>query len=277
MIKDIIANLPLHAQRDVVAPFAADLAGRFGAQLTGIVFKYQPVMPPDVLGLTDAHFIEEQEAQAKKLAEGAIERLNFEIKREQVPWASRLIEASADEAPRKFAEIARTFDLVVLGQADPENPSVDDIIAEAALFESGRPVLLVPYIQTACFQRDRVAIFWDGSRPAARAAADALSLVEASSKIHLVSVHGDRELPEDINGVDMASHLARHGHDVQFDRLTISAGTDITSIILNFVADKDIQLLVMGGYGHSRLREFVLGGATRGILRSMTVPTLMSH
>jgi nucleotide-binding universal stress UspA family protein len=113
--------------------------------------------------------------------------------------------------------------------------------------------------------------------PAARAAADALALIEENSEIHLISIRGERELPKEIENVEMTSHLARHGHAVNLHNLTIGNGTDVTSTILNFVADKGIQLLVMGGYGHSRLREFVLGGATKGILQSMTVPTLMSH
>lgn len=277
MIKDVVVNLPIYAKKDVVTRFASSLAGQHGAHIAGVAFRYLPVAPPDVLGLMDAAFIDDQQAQAKKLAEDAIDRLRFEIKREQVPWASRMIESTVDEAPRKFAEIARTFDLVVVGQSDPDNPSVDDLIAEAALFESGRPILLVPYIQTAPLRTDRVAICWDGGMPAARAAADALSLIEKNSEVHLISIHGERELPKEIENVEMTSHLARHGHTVNLHNLTIGNGTDVTSTILNFVADKGIQLLVMGGYGHSRLREFVLGGATKGILQSMTVPTLMSH
>jgi nucleotide-binding universal stress UspA family protein len=277
MIKDIVVNLPIHAKQDAVTRFAASLAGQHGSHLTGVAFQYLPVAPPDILGLTDAHFIDEQQAEAKRLADGAIERLRFEIKREQVPWTSRVIEASADEAPRKFAEIARTFDLVVVGQSDPDNASVDDLIAEAALFESGRPVLLVPYIQTSALRTDQVAICWDGGRPAARAAADALSFIEKASEIHLLSIHGERQMPEESEKVEMTTHLARHGHTVTLHNLKVGNGTDVSSTILNFVADKGIQLLVMGGYGHSRLREFVLGGVTKSILQSMTVPTLMSH
>lgn len=277
MVKDIVVNVPIHAKNDAVTRFVTSLAGQYGAQLTGVVFQYLPVAPPDVLSLMDAHFIDEQQAQGKKLADSAVERLRFEIKREQVPWTARVLEASADEAPRKFAEIARTFDLAVVGQADPDNPSVDDLIAEATLFESGRPILLVPYIQAAPFRTDRVAICWDGSRPAARAVADALPLIKSTSELHLVSVHGEGKSPKEVSNVDMASHLARHGFQVNLHNLTLAPDTGITSTILNFVADKGIEFLVMGGFGHSRLREFVLGGATRGILQSMTVPTLMSH
>lgn len=275
MIKDILVNLPVNTTHDAVAPFAATVAGTFGSQLTGVAFRYEPVIAPDVLNFPNAHFMDAQVAEAKKRAEAAVERLGFEIRRAQVPWTTKQIDSSADTAPGKFAEIARTFDLVIVGQADPDQPGVDDLIAEAALFESGRPILLVPYIQTKPFQADRVALCWDGGRPAARAVADALPLVKPGTEIKLVSITGDRKLPEEMAGVDMADHLARHGYSVERHYLATTA--DIASTILNFVAENDIDLLVMGGYGHSRVREFILGGATRGILGSMTVPALMSH
>lgn len=275
MIKDAIVNLPLHSKRDVVTPFATSFAGAYGAHLTGIAFRYVPVVAAEVLGLADPHFVERQEAESKKAADEAVERLGFEIRREQVPWSSKQIECSLEAAPGKFAEVAHAFDLVIVGQAGPDGSGVDDLIVEAALFVSGRPTLIVPYIQTEAFRTERVAICWDGSRPAARAAADALALTKPNSAIHLVSILGERELRQEIGGIDMAGHLARHGHKVTVHNPML--GANIASTILNFVADNGIQFLVMGGYGHSRLREFVVGGVTRGILQSMTVPTLMSH
>jgi len=275
MIKDVVVNLPINAAQDAVTPYATSLAGAFGSQLTGIAFQYQPIIAPDIMGLTDARFAEKQEAEAARKAEAALQRLRNEIQREQIPWTARAVDVSAEEAPGKFAEIARAFDLAIVGQEEPDRAGVENLIAEATLFESGRPTLVIPYVQRKAFCADRVAVCWDGSRPASRAINDMLPLLHRDSDIKLVTIQGERALREELPGADMAEHLARHGYKIELHNLTI--GEDIASTILNFVADRDIDLLVMGAYGHTRLREFILGGATRGILESMTVPTLMSH
>jgi nucleotide-binding universal stress UspA family protein len=179
-------------------------------------------------------------------------------------------------ASDQFARIARRFDLSVVGQAEPDKDAVADMIIEAALFESGRPVLIVPYIQKAGLKLDRVLVCWDGSRNAARAIADAMPFLTRASAIDVVVIEGERAKSEELSGVDIGHHLARHGLKIEVKRI-VTSETDVPSTILSYAADASSDLIVMGGYGHSRLREFVLGGATRGILTAMTVPTLMSH
>ena len=136
---------------------------------------------------------------------------------------------------------------------------------EAALFESGRPVLIVPYIQKAGLKLDRAMVCWDGSRNAARAIADALPLLARAKAVEVVIVTGEPGKERRDRGADIAHHLARHGLKVEVERL-VAGDIDIASTILSRAADLGADLIVMGGYGHSRLREFVLGGATRGIL-----------
>lgn len=150
------------------------------------------------------------------------------------------------------------------------------MIVEGALFGSGRPVIVVPYIQRKGLKLDRVVVCWDGSRAAARATGDAMPFLTRAKKISVVTVGAAPAKSEDVPGADIAQHLARHGRNVEVQRLVV-ADIDTTSAILSYVADAGADLIVMGGYGHSRLREFVLGGVTRGILGSMTVPVLMSH
>jgi nucleotide-binding universal stress UspA family protein len=124
----------------------------------------------------------------------------------------------------------------------------------------------------------RVLAAWDGSAPAARALGDALPLLRQAGRVSLVVVDPERlggrvgERP----GADMAAHLARHGVKVEVQALP-SGGLATADVLLDLAADTGAELLVMGGYGHSRLREFVLGGVTRSILGTMAVPTLMSH
>ncbi|MGA8920965.1 MAG: universal stress protein, partial [Pseudolabrys sp.] len=103
----------------------------------------------------------------------------------------------------------------------------------------------------------------------------AMPFLHRAKSIDLVSIMGERDLRQEIGGADMRKHLSRHGLNVEPKRLQMM--NDITATILNYAAESASDLLVMGGYGHTRFREFVLGGATHGILESMTVPTLMSH
>jgi nucleotide-binding universal stress UspA family protein len=137
-------------------------------------------------------------------------------------------------------------------------------------------VLVVPYIQRAGLTLDHVMLCWDGSRSAARAAGDAMPFIRRSNLVQIVVVGSEVAKSDEIRGADIASHLARHGAKVELNRINTTE-TDVAGIILSQAADESADLLVMGGYGHSRVREFILGGVTRGILSSMTLPTLMSH
>jgi nucleotide-binding universal stress UspA family protein len=276
MIKDIVVNLPLTSKPNATTSFATSLAGFFNAHLSGIAFIYEPIIPVVEIGAAvSAKYIEEQEAEAKKLAQAAIDNFNFEIRREAISSATHSIETSDAGAPGRFAEIARGFDLAIVSQSKPDALKMNDLIAEATFFESGRPTLIVPYIQRGAFRPDRVVICWDGSRVATRAVADAMPFLMRAKKIELIIISGDRPIRNELPGADIAQHLARH--DLKVDVKALSMATDAATTILNFAADTGADMLVMGAYGHSRLREFILGGATRGILETMTVPTLMSH
>ena len=161
-------------------------------------------------------------------------------------------------------------------QAEPDQAALDGLIVEAALFDSGRPMLVVPYIQRNGLRLDRILLCWDGSRSSARAVADALPFLRRAKAVEVVTVASEPAKSDEMRGADIAHHLARHGVKVELKRI-VTAETDVASTILSHAADSSADFLVMGGYGHSRLREFILGGVTREILASMTVPVLMSH
>jgi nucleotide-binding universal stress UspA family protein len=254
---------------------AASLASYFDAHLTGIAFILWPVIACAKFGPAEAKFIKEQDAAAKQAADAALERLAFEVRRENISWDSHEIAISVDGAPGRFAEIARAFDIAVVAQADPDGNSIDELIAQAALFQSGHPILIVPYVQKAAFKVDRILILWDGGATATRAIVGAVPFLHRAQQIDLVSIAGERDLREELAGADMVKHLSRHG--VKAQQIRVQMVDDVSTTILNHAAENAPDLLVMGGYGHSRFREIVLGGATRGILQSMTVPTLMSH
>jgi len=149
------------------------------------------------------------------------------------------------------------------------------LLIEAALFDSGRPVVVVPYIHKGPAKLDNMALCWDGSRAAARAMNDAMPLMRRAKSIDIVMIRHTSDRGE-IEGADIAQHLARH--DLPITLTEVPQGeVDVGNTILNYLADHAIDLMVMGGYGHSRLREQMFGGTTRTVLASMTTPTLMSH
>jgi nucleotide-binding universal stress UspA family protein len=136
-------------------------------------------------------------------------------------------------------------------------------------------VLVVPYIQRTDIKLDRVIVGWDGSSSAARAAGDAMPFLERAKMVQVVVV-SERGKSDEIPGADIAQHFARHGVTVEVKQI-VAPDAKPAEVLLSHAADTSADLLVLGGYGHSRLREFVLGGVTRSILETMTVPTLMSH
>jgi nucleotide-binding universal stress UspA family protein len=220
--------------------------------------------------------IDAQRAQSREAADAAAARFEQAAKRSGLSAEHHVAEATLAGAADAFGSIARRFDISVVGQAEPKKLAAQDLIIEAALFESGRPVLIVPYIQREGLKLDRVMVCWDGSRNAARAVGDAIPLLVRAKAVEVVLVASEPGKSDELPGADIAHHLARHGLKVELQRI-VSPGLDVANTILSHAADAGTDLIVMGGYGHSRMRELVLGGATRGILASMTVPTLMSH
>lgn len=275
MIKDIVVNLSLGDRRDPAAEFAVDMARKLEAHVEGLVLTYEPFVPAAEM-IVPPELIDMQRDENDRLSAAAIGRFNELTRRNAVSAETRSIEAAAAAAPDTFARVARRFDLSVVSQPRSESQGTDEMFVEAALFGSGRPVLVVPYIQQAGLKLDRVLVCWDGSRTAARATADALPLLARAKTTEVVTVTDGSASTEEIPGIDFAQHLARHGIKVELKRL-VRGDIDVADVILSHAADTSTDLIVMGGYGHSRLREFVLGGVTRKFLKSMTAPTLMSH
>ena len=276
MIKDIVVNLPIGASRDAAISFAAFTAARLGAHLTGIAFVYEPLLPVMVGMYRTPAIIESQRAENARIAQDAVVKFEEAVRLAGISAESHKIETPVTDAPAVLARMARRFDLTVIAQPEPEQPALARLLVEAALFESGRPVLVVPYIQAAPLSLDRVLVCWDGSRNAARAVGYAMEFLVAAKSTEIVIVTGEAAKSDELPGADIARHLARHGAKVDVKGIAATE-IDVANTILSYAADAFADFLVMGGYGHSRMREFLLGGVTRGILASMTVPTLMSH
>ncbi|RPI42642.1 MAG: universal stress protein [Betaproteobacteria bacterium] len=168
----------------------------------------------------------------------------------------------------------RYADLIVVGQASPKEGG----IAQSLVLNAGRPVLIVPRDYEPRRVGEHVLVAWNASREATRALTDALPILSRASQVDVLTVNAEprREGHGELPGADIALYLTRHG--VRANVLQTSGDDiDVGEWLLSRAADLASDLVVMGAYGHSRLRELVLGGATRTVLESMTVPVLMSH
>ena len=275
MIKDMVVNLGLGANNPA-SDFAISVADAFEAHVLGVAFVYDPVIPGSVMGGIPPEFIESQRRESENKVQQAIARFEQVAKRVGVAYETRTLNASIAGAADRLGHLARRFDLAIVGQPERERAATAEVVDEGVLFDSGRPVMFVPYIQKSGLKLDRVMLCWDGSRAATRAINDAMPFLEKAKQVELVIVSSKAGKANELTGADMGQHLARHGLKVEVKRIT-SPDIDVTSTILSYAADSSADMIVMGGYGHSRLREFILGGVTRGLLETMTVPTLMSH
>ena len=276
MIKDIVVNLSVTEGGSFAGDYAVSVASAFDAHLVAIAFVYDPIVPVAATGYIPPEVIETQQRDSENAAKAAIDRFTAAASRAGISAEPLTLSASLAGAGDQFGRIARRFDLAVVAQAEPQKSEVEELIAESTLFESGRPVIVVPYIQKTPLKLDRVMVCWDGSRPATRAIADSMPLLERAGLVELVIVANERGKQDEIAGADMGQHLARHGLKVDVKRIA-GGDIDVADTLLSHAADSAADFIVMGGYGHSRLREFVLGGVTRTILQSMTLPALMSH
>jgi nucleotide-binding universal stress UspA family protein len=186
------------------------------------------------------------------------------------------------EKPKDLIETitrrARYADVAILSQADPDHPLFDTLAAlpEMVMLGCGRPVLIIPYSARGNAVGKRILIAWNGTREAARAVADALPLLNAAEAVTVLTIVPENDESPVQPAHELARQLAQHGIRAEASQIT-ARDLDAGDLILSRIGDLGCDLLVMGGYSHSRSREFILGGVTRGILESMTVPVLMSH
>jgi nucleotide-binding universal stress UspA family protein len=277
MLNDILVHLPVERPADPVIDCAVSVARLFEAHLDGIACAYQPINPAIVVGASAAYYAEA--TQYTTNVDRATQRLaqfRSAVGAAGVSHDGRTIADSPAMANETLSTLARMYDLNIVAQPDPAHPCHYDGLPEAVLFNSGRPMLLVPYIHAGPLQPQRVLICWDTSRPAARAVHDAMPWLRKAKTIEIVTINEDPDAPTETSCEALVAHLARHNLSATTNKFTCD-NSKIHSALLSLAADTCVDLMVMGGYGHSRLRELILGGVTRGMFKSLTVPTLMSH
>ena len=269
-IRDILIMIDGTQRNAALLALTCSLAARHDARVIGLrcADPLSPVMlyADPTAGLMVADLLEELMVKARAEASVMAAGFNERLRLENVLGEWRYIEASAwDRAPTE----ARLSDLIVLQQ-----PDGDGRLVEEMLFRSGRPVLVVPRLGEHKTPGRHILVGWNDSREAARAVHDAMPLLQRAESVTVLTA--DSAGADAMPGGDIAAHLARHGVVVSLTRSS-DAEADPTDLLLNAAADRGADLIVVGGYGHSRLREMVLGGVTRGLLHQMTVPVLFSH
>lgn len=273
-IKDILLHIDTSDRGAGVSDFALSLATEMGAHLTaaGVVLEIVPPAsfmgeyPYDIMAEAMDQVREAAETTFKKIAAAAPATVQTELV---------MIQAISGQAREDFGRLARHFDITIAGQGGDEGGSDDELMVEGALFSSGRPVFVVPNIHKGPAKLGKAMVCWDGGLPSARALAGSIDILKRAGKVEVVSIAG-RNLPnEELPGFNITRHLTRHGISATLKKLP--AAQDIGATLLSYAADSGADYMVMGAYGHSRLREFVLGGTTRTILGSMTIPVLMAH
>ena len=257
---------------------ALSLAKQGDAHLTGLFTSFTPEPGSFYVMAGNAElYVEQRQRRAER--EGALERLyRAELVRAKVSgeWKS-----SAEYANTVVPQAARLADLTILGQYNRDDPDafVAEQFVENTVLASGRPVLVVPYAGSVDTIGSHVMLAWDGSREATRAWHDALPFLARAKRVTILTINAlAHEAPAGrLPGVDIAAVVSRYCANVVTDEIEGVKGDPIGEMLLSRAADLGADLIVMGCYGHGRWRELVLGGATRSILKSITVPVLMSH
>ncbi|NCT85333.1 MAG: universal stress protein [Comamonadaceae bacterium] len=278
-IRSILVNLDNGKHTPARVAAAAALALRHEAHLVGLASTGWIVLPAFDDSLGPAGYQETAIRELRDIAEGCVNDFRRQVERLSVPSFEHRIEVGypVDAMPRA----ARYCDLAVVTQVDPDEDYLlrDPQLAPHVLLRSGRPLLLLPYAgECAVAPARRVLVGWNASREAARALHDALPWLRDAETVEVAVF----ETPEDVDldhgdipGADIGLWLARHGVKVDVKYVPSSVGAG--EALLSHAADMSADLIVAGGYGHSRFREVVLGGVTRTLLRSAPVPVLLSH
>lgn len=280
--KDLLVHLDSSRHGADRLAYAVEWAKRDHAHLTGL---YTLDLVPSLAEIARAHpggieyFDTYVQLRATEIDRAKDVESEFRSALEGVEFQGewRFVEGAPAET---VALHARYADLTIVGQVDPAKPGAGTsrLIPEQTLLSSGRPLVILPYAGQFQSIGRYVVVGWKPTREAARALADALPILERAEKVTVLTVNPDRgpDAETGIAAADIALHLARHGVRVEA-RTMIADHIETGDVLLNEVADNGADLLVIGGYGHRRLREAMFGGVTRHILESMTVPVLMAH
>jgi nucleotide-binding universal stress UspA family protein len=277
MLKNLLVHIPSERQVRAVVDGAISLAVARDAHLDAVSVGYESANVGLVVdgGAAVAAVFEVEHERALARANAALAVFEAEARNAGITYGLKALADLPVEAATTVGVSARLYDLAIALQPEPDRDTFDNVMPQEILFQSGGPVLFIPYTHKGPFEPRHIGIAWDGSRLAARAVRDAAPFLARAESITIISIN-ETQAPAGADAAILAAYLARHGQKAQIERSSADHA-DIQPTILSIAADTGLDLIVMGAYGHSRLRERLLGGVTRGMLQSMTAPTLMSH
>ena len=277
MLKNLLVHIPSERQVRPVVDAAISLALARAAHLDAVSVGYETANVGLAVdgGAAVAAVFEVERERALARANAALAVFETEARNAGISYGLQALCDLPGDAAATVGATARLYDLTVVLQPDADHDTFDNTMPQEILFQSGGPVLFIPHTHKGPFEPKRVGIAWDGSRLAARAVRDAAPFLSRAQAITIVSIN-EAEDEATASSAALAAHLARHGLAAKIERASADHA-DIQPMILSIAADAGLDLLVMGGYGHSRLQERLLGGVSRAMLQAMTVPALMSH
>ena len=276
--KDILLTLTSYPDPAPVAvtEAAVAIAASLGAHLAAVACEVHVEIPGHVLSGSIANvpgIIAGEAEKSRKNAKELLAAFDAAASKAGILHEGYLEKCPTFAVPDMLIDYARLRDLTIV----PVPESYDQWYAEQVIFGSGRPTLVLPESpRPRPFELGAIAVAWDFSRAAARAVSDALPLLEKAKKVRIVTVINEKKLDNEHSAEELAKNLARHGIDVVLDKVDAD-GRGIGEAIEAYTASHKIDVLVMGAYGHSRWREFILGGATKSLLSKPPLPILFSH
>lgn len=270
----------LHAEDDMarVLETALPLCARFGAHLIGFHGESLPLPQATPMGFPDVELVQAGAEAARERSDTLKKAFEERIRRDGASAEWHATEGYSGNTALLAVRASRTADMIIVQQADPDASYSSGPNSEALLFESGRPVMFVPYAGKIDTRFRKVLVAWNGTQEAARAAFDALPFIVQADSVEVLCVDPRSSATEDaaVSGADIAQALSRHGAKVTLTT-EVSAGLAPGEIIENRIAETGADLLVMGAFSQPWLKQFFFGGATRTLLRSMPAATLMSR
>ena len=279
-VKDILLHLDSFPDPTPIegVDWAIGFADLLKARLSALAVKVRfPVhshrMANYLIGLSG--MVQEEEQKSGTRCQELLQQFETRARAAGVFEGGLLERADIYDVGGRVAEHARTRDLSIIPLA--ARADTPGSAAETVIFESGRPVVILPPSAAATHPTcDTVVVAWDGSRPAARAVADAMPILGLAKRVHVLTVVHEKEAAVSGLGADLTRHLKMHGIEGRIDEID-AKGAAIGAVLERYVKSLPADLLVMGAYGHSRVREFLLGGATQSVLSVPPVPILLSH
>lgn len=275
-IKSILIGVTEEGESEVSSALAygLSLAREAGAHVTVQAASLKLLVPHAFVSEFAAGLVAAENRRLHALATAVADAARGDAAASGVACTTEAPQLNYPDLIRSFTAFARVHDLTVL-DAEPVALAVDRGLIDAVLTDSGRPLIVVPPGREA-FGASRVVVAWDGSAKAARALSDALPFLQAAEAVDIVAVTGEKDLPEALPGSEVAPHLVRHGVKATVIDLPAEGG-DVAETLRRHATLSGADMLVMGAFVHSRLREWVLGGTTQSLLKNSPVPLLLSY